>query len=114
LQDHLSEKSQSLSLLRKEVALIKACCPIALRGANRMAMYKNGNYLQQVQDEVFDSDHNPSLAAPRSGIYRCTGCGKEVASNQNEPLPPQNHHQHSQAQGAIRWRLIVFADHRPK
>ena len=35
------------------------------------------------------------------------GCGGEVASNFNEPLPPQNHHQHNQSQGKIRRRLIV-------
>jgi hypothetical protein len=29
-------------------------------------------------------------------------------------LPPQNHHQHTQQQGAIRWRLAVIADHEPK
>jgi hypothetical protein len=29
-------------------------------------------------------------------------------------LPPQNHHQHSAAQGHIRWRMIVYADHQTK
>jgi hypothetical protein len=24
-------------------------------------------------------------------------------------LPPQNHHQHAQGQGPIRWQLAVFA-----
>jgi hypothetical protein len=42
------------------------------------------------------------------------GCQREVASNEHEPLPPQNHHQHSVAQGSIRWKLIVYADHREK
>lgn len=79
-----------------------------------MAMYKEGKYLTESQDAVFDTDHTPGTAAPRSGIYRCMGCGKEVASNQNEPLPSQNHDQHDQSKGAIRWRLIVYADHRPK
>jgi hypothetical protein len=53
-------------------------------------------------------------AAAGSGIYRCMGCGREVASNESEPLPPQNHHQHNQNQGSIRWKLIVYADHREK
>ena len=79
-----------------------------------MAMYKYGGYLSQSQDEVFDKDHSPGTAAMRSGIYRCVGCGREVTSEENNPLPPQNHHQHSAAQGAIRWRLIVYADHRAK
>jgi hypothetical protein len=78
-----------------------------------MAMYKHLVYLQAVQDAVFDQVHQPGFAAPLSGIYRCEGCGLEVASNQGQPLPPQNHHQHTPQQGPIRWRLIVFADHRP-
>jgi hypothetical protein len=76
-----------------------------------MAIYKHDQYLQQSNAEEFDKDHTPGTAAPFSGIYRCMGCKKEVASNEGEPLPPQNHHQHSQAQGKVRWRLIVYADH---
>jgi hypothetical protein len=79
-----------------------------------MALYKNGDYLVHTLDPVFDQLLAPGAAVPRSGIYRCTGCGREVASNQNDPLPPQNHHQHPLNVGPIRWRLIVFADHRPK
>ena len=79
-----------------------------------MAMYKHAAFLTLVKDAVFDEDRGPGVAAPLSGIYRCNGCGREVASNEGQPLPPQNHHQHSPAQGHIRWRLIVFADHREK
>jgi hypothetical protein len=79
-----------------------------------MAMYKNASYLTQVQDAVFDEDHKPGAVPPRSGIYRCTGCGREVVAEESRELPPQNHHQHTTAQGSIRWRLIVYADHRPK
>ena len=79
-----------------------------------MALYKYSQYLGQNNDAVFDGENTPGTAAPRSGIYRCTGCGREEASNQGQPLPPQNHHQHSPAQGAIRWKLIVYADHKPK
>lgn len=79
-----------------------------------MALYKHGAFLSQNDDAIFDQENGPGTAAPRSGIYRCKGCGREVASNQGEPLPPQNHHQHSTAQGRIRWQLIVFADHREK
>jgi hypothetical protein len=79
-----------------------------------MASYKYGTYLVQNNSEEFDKEHSPGVAAPFSGIYRCMGCGREVASNATQPLPPQNNHQHSDNQGAIRWRLIVFADHNPK
>ena len=80
----------------------------------KMALYKNGNYLQHSEDAAFDPDNKPGHAAPHSGIYRCMGCHREVASNAGQPLPPQNHHQHSQNHGAIRWRMVVYADHNPK
>jgi hypothetical protein len=75
-------------------------------------MYKYGNYLQQNNHSAFDSVHTPGTGTPDSGIYRCEACGDEVASNKGNPLPPQNHHQHSPGLGAIRWRLIVFAQQR--
>jgi hypothetical protein len=81
-----------------------------------MALYKYSNYLGQNAGEIFDQEHKPGQAAPRSGIYRCMGCGREVASNQEEPLPPQNEsqHPHTSENGSVRWKLIVYADHRPK
>jgi hypothetical protein len=72
-----------------------------------MAQYKNPQYLSASADGKFDQIHQPGTPAPHSGIYRCEACGREVASNQSQPLPPQNHHQHSYSQGAIRWRLVV-------
>ena len=74
-----------------------------------MALYKYSTYLQSNTDQAFDTLNSPGTAAPHSGIYRCEGCAKEQASNAGNPLPPQNHHQHSQAQGTIRWRMIVYA-----
>jgi hypothetical protein len=75
-----------------------------------MALYKYIQYLRQSSDAAFDSVHAPGHSTPHSGIYRCEGCGKEVASNGGNPLPPQNHHQHSPAQGSIRWRMAVYAE----
>jgi hypothetical protein len=77
-----------------------------------MALYRYPQFLGQSEEAVFDNIYKPSELAPCSGIYRCEGCGREVASNQREPLPPQNHHQHNYQHGAVRWRLIVAADHR--
>jgi hypothetical protein len=79
-----------------------------------MATYKHSQFLAKSDHSAFDRVHTPGAAAPFSGIYRCDGCGREAACNQLQPLPPQNHHQHSTSQGEIRWRLIVYADHEPK
>lgn len=74
-----------------------------------MALYKNIAYLKTSTSADFDKLHSPGSSTPHSGIYRCEGCAKEIAANQGNPLPPQNHHQHTSAQGSIRWRLIVYA-----
>ena len=74
-----------------------------------MALYKYSQFLASSTDAAFDQIQSPGASTPHSGIYRCEGCGKEIAANQGNPLPPQNQHQHSEAQGAIRWRLAVYA-----
>jgi DNA-directed RNA polymerase subunit RPC12/RpoP len=79
-----------------------------------MALYKRSGYILQSEDEIFDEEHRAGKIATRTGIYRCSGCGREIAAAQKQPLPPQDHHEHTQRQGAIRWTLIVYADHRPK
>lgn len=79
-----------------------------------MAFYKYAHYLSKNEHIAFDETHKPGQQVPHSGIYRCEGCGREVASNEGQPFPPQNHHQHSNQEGTIRWRLIVYADHNSK
>jgi len=75
-----------------------------------MALYKYAQYLKQDQHTEFDATYGPGQDCLNSGIYRCEGCGKEIASNKDNPFPPQNHHQHNQNQGSIRWKMIVFAE----
>ncbi len=74
-----------------------------------MTYYKYIHYLTKVDMDVFDTTYKPGDNTPHSGIYRCEGCGSAIASNLGNPLPPQNHHQHTLSQGDIRWRLIVWA-----
>jgi hypothetical protein len=76
-----------------------------------MALYKFPQLLIQSQDAAFDTLSGPGAQTPHSGIYRCEGCGKEIAANAGNPLPPQNHHQHAVGQGPIRWRLAVYAQY---
>lgn len=55
------------------------------------------------------ASHTPGETVPVSGIYRCTGCRKEIAANAGDPLPPQNKHQHADEDGPIEWKLNVRA-----
>lgn len=74
-----------------------------------MAWYKDGrNLIQSTSTHShWVNDYGPGSEVPLSGIYKCNGCKKEITSNSGDPFPPQNHHQHSVGQGAIRWKLIV-------
>lgn len=74
-----------------------------------MALYKYSSYLTPSSSSEFDKIYGPSDTTPYSGIYRCEGCGSEIASNAGNPLPSQNRSQHDpDKQGTIRWRLIVW------
>lgn len=79
-----------------------------------MALYNDSKYLTQNNDDVFTREFKPGEQPIRSGIYRCMGCHREVVAEQDRQLPPQNHHQHTATQGQVRWRMIVYADHREK
>lgn len=79
-----------------------------------MALYRYSNYVTVSTDDAFTLEHKPGASSPYSAIYRCMGCGREIVSEYNKPLPPQNHHQHTATQGSIRWKMIVYADHDPK
>jgi hypothetical protein len=74
-----------------------------------VAFYKYNKHVVSIDLPVFDSIQKPGDKATHSGIYRCEGCGKEIAAVHLAQLPPQNHHKHSSGQGDIRWRLIVWA-----
>jgi hypothetical protein len=72
-----------------------------------MAWYKHGNFLEQNNHENFDKTYKPGETPPDAGIYRCTGCGDEIASNKGVQLPSQNHSQHPDTNAPIRWQMIV-------
>jgi hypothetical protein len=75
-----------------------------------MAEYKYPGILKQTNAAPFDSLYHPATPAPFSGVYHCHVCGHEAVSTKGNPLPPQNHHQHSPAK-PILWRLIVASTH---
>jgi hypothetical protein len=74
-----------------------------------VAQYKYAYLLTSSSNPRFDHIHAPGVAAPYAGIFRCHGCGREVALKRAEQLPPQDDHQHTPSQGTIRWRLAVAA-----
>ncbi|OJX57693.1 MAG: hypothetical protein BGO89_06895 [Candidatus Kapaibacterium thiocyanatum] len=74
-----------------------------------MAFVQNKGCIRTLEHEAFNAIHKPGTKVPYSGIYQCQGCDNEIASNANgsDRFPPENHHQHTPEQGAIRWKLIV-------
>ena len=74
-----------------------------------MAQYKYSKFLSQSDHSEYDKLYEPGAEAPNAGIYRCHGCGEEIGIAKGHKLPPQNHHQHTTAQGKIQWQLVVFA-----
>ena len=74
-----------------------------------MAWYKDAKMREANSHANFDKEWKPGETPPDAGIYRCKGCGDEIASNKGVQLPSQNHVQHSAAQGSIRWQMIVCA-----
>ena len=74
-----------------------------------MSWYISESVINKAADDKawWQTTYQPGDEVVRAGIYRCLGCGREVCSNKGDPFPPQNHHQHSTAQGKIRWKLNV-------
>jgi hypothetical protein len=77
-----------------------------------MALYKDRANVGESESEEFDKVYRPGTAAPHAGIYRCVGCGHEIGIARSHILPSQNHPQHSPNQGDIRWKLLVYAQHK--
>ena len=72
-----------------------------------MAIFKYQNYLQASKNGSFDLVLSPSQFVPCAGIYRCTGCNNEVATEGVGLLPGTDHHKHTGGQGPIQWQLVV-------
>lgn len=80
-----------------------------------MAWYIDSERVKQSTKTEFkhwNDTHRPGGEIPNSGIYFCTGCNKEIACNEGEPFPPQNHHQHSPSAPPIRWKLLVKTENK--
>ncbi|PZQ36299.1 MAG: protein L [Pseudomonas putida] len=77
-----------------------------------MSWYTNNSALTRADhpSDTWNQTFGPGQIVPASGIYRCVGCRKEITSNHGDPFPPQNHHQHSAQQGAVRWKMNVWTN----
>ena len=72
-----------------------------------MALYKYQNYLSVSKNGAFDLALSASAPVPCAGIFRCTGCGTEIAVESVGLLPDRSHHAHQPKQGPIQWQLVV-------
>lgn len=75
-----------------------------------MALYKYSNYLKPSKNTSFDQVLPAGLHIPSAGIYRCVGCGNEIAQEGNTVLPDRQHHPHNPAQGLVRWQLVLATE----
>lgn len=73
-----------------------------------MAFYVSLNDLR-CDENLETGPYRPGVEVPRSGIYRCKNCRNEIAANQGDPFPPEDHHQH-QVPSPITWELIVATE----
>jgi hypothetical protein len=72
-----------------------------------MALYQDANSLRQYSHPDFDNLFPPRSIPNHSGIYRCTGCGREIVMQAHKHFPPYDHHQHSRATTRFLWKMIV-------
>lgn len=77
-----------------------------------MALYKDPQFVRLFNDDVFDIIYKPGDSATFAGIYQCVGCGHEIGIAQGHTLPAEGHPQHSESNGPISWKLLVFAQHK--
>ena len=78
-----------------------------------MAQYKYSDELSKSDSSSFDEEHTPGSKVPSSGIYMCVNCRDEVACNAGDPLPPQNHKQHTNTSKPIKWKLLIKTQNGP-
>lgn len=72
-----------------------------------MVLYKEEKFFQQSVDAAFDMLATPGQVTPRSGIYKCVGCGHEIVASRGSLMPDDDHHPHSQEHGDRNWRLVA-------
>jgi hypothetical protein len=73
-----------------------------------MPVYHDVIYFSHSTEEVFNRLYEAEEKPLLSGIYRCTGCGRETVAEQACKFPDLKSHCHSDVQGPVRWKLLVY------
>ncbi|MFW1945347.1 protein L [Acinetobacter guillouiae] len=66
--------------------------------------------LKELSGTAFDTEYNSGSTVPRSGIYKCKNCGREITSNahpSDNTFPP--HNSTSNCKNA-KWKLHIVTD----
>jgi hypothetical protein len=82
-------------------------------GGRFVTLFRRSNDVEVSMSPEFDQEYGPGETPFHTGIYRCKGCGCEIVAEASKPFPAEQHPRHSPAQGTIRWRLAVAAQHEP-
>ena len=77
------------------------------RDHDPMAVYKNIDFLRHSTHLAFDTVAASGTVSPFTGIFRCLGCGREIAAATGTILPGEDHHMHRVEQGSVVWQLVV-------
>lgn len=75
-----------------------------------MAVFKDPALLMQSNHTAFDALAQPGKLSAWGGIYRCTGCHREILVRLGEALPGTEHHLHADGQPPLQWQLVVAAN----
>lgn len=74
-----------------------------------MAEYKDQKYLHPSSDPaLFAVKHSAGTRPVNAGIYRCTACGNEIATQKGTALPSHEHEGEKKVDW--QWQLIVRAE----
>jgi hypothetical protein len=75
-----------------------------------VALYKRKPYILESDLTAFEVRYAPAARVANPGIYRCLGCGEEVAVAKGHQVPRPEQHEHAAGDGKAEWQLIVFAE----
>lgn len=72
-----------------------------------MALCKDMEKLRASKSPAFDKVIRPGTDTPYEGIYRCLGCGMEIAALGGRPFPTTKQRPHSPGCPDGQWQLLV-------